>query len=132
MVKEINPNIKIRITNINDVKSIFNIQRTTWLDIYPNKKYDVKYKDIAKRFENKEKFFKRIKKGIESYGGDSQGWVAELDGKVVGFSVTFKKNGENTVGAVYVLPECQNKGIWHDPISSDTLVHINQPFAVSS
>jgi ribosomal protein S18 acetylase RimI-like enzyme len=103
---------KIRKTNIDDAPSIFDIQKINWLQVYPNEKHGVKYQDIAERFKNKEEFLIRIKKGIESYGNDRQGRVAELAGRVVGFSVAGQEDdGKNMIQAIYVLPEYQNKGI---------------------
>ncbi len=103
--------MKARLATINDAEGIFNVQKITWLDIYPNEKYGVQYEDIAERFADDKKFIAKIKKGVESYGKNSQGWVVEMDGKIVGFSATFEEDGRGTVGAVYVLPEHQGKGI---------------------
>jgi ribosomal protein S18 acetylase RimI-like enzyme len=103
--------MKARLTTVNDAEGVFNVQKMTWIDAYPNKKYGVKRKDIVKRFADEEKFIAKTRKKIEGYGKDMCGWVVELEGKIVGFSATYKHKGKDLVGAIYVLPEYQGKGI---------------------
>lgn len=103
--------MKARLTKVSDAKGVFYVQKMTWLDVYPNKKYGVKHEDITKRFTDEEKFIAKTRKKIESYGKDMCGWVVELEGKIVGFSATYKRKGKDLVGAVYVLPEYQGQGI---------------------
>lgn len=103
--------MKARLTTINDAEGVFTVQKITWLDVYPNEKYGVKRQDIAKRFTDEEKFIAKTRKKIEGYGKDMCGWVVELDGKIIGFSATYKEQGKDIVGAVYVLPEYQGQGI---------------------
>ena len=103
--------MKIRLTAISDAEGIFNVKKTTWLDIYPNKKYDVKYEDIAEKFTDKIRFITKIKKSIKGYRKNSHGWVAETGGNIVGFSSTLVEYNKHTVGGIYVLPEHQGKDI---------------------
>jgi len=104
-------NMKARLTKVSDAKGVFNVQKMTWLDVYPSEEYGVKRQDIAKRFADEKKFIAKTKKKIEGYGKDICGWVVELDGKIVGFSATYKEKEKDLVGAVYVLPEYQGQGI---------------------
>lgn len=103
--------MKARLTTINDAEEVFNVQKMTWIDAYPNEKYDVERKDIVERFSDEKKFIAKTRKQIEGYGKDVCGWVVELSGKIVGFSVVYKDKEKNFVGAIYVLPEYQGKGI---------------------
>jgi len=103
--------MKARLTTVNDAEGVFNVQKMTWIDSYPNEKYGVKREDIVERFADEKKFIAKTRKKVEGYGKDICGWVVELDGKIVGFSATYKDKGKNLVGAIYVLPEHQGKGI---------------------
>lgn len=102
--------MKVRLTTINDAKAVFNVQKITWLDVYPNEKYGVKYNDILEKFSDEEKIINKLKKKIELYGEDTCGWVLDLDAKIVGFSKIYKVKGKSQIGAIYVLPEYQGKG----------------------
>ena len=103
--------MKARLTTINDAKGIFNVQKMTWLDVYPNEECGISYDDIAERFSDEKKLIAKIIKNIEKYGRKDCGWVVEIDDKIVGFCAIFVEEGKDTVGAVYVLPEHQGKGI---------------------
>lgn len=103
--------MKARLTKVNDAEGVFNVQKMTWLDVYPNEKYGVKRQDIAKRFIDEEKFIAKIRKKIECNGKNTCGWVVELDSKIVGFSTSYKEKEKDLVGAVYVLPGYQGQGI---------------------
>ncbi len=103
--------MKARLTKPKDAEGVVNVQKLTWLDVYPNEKYGIKYEDIAQKFEYEEKLIEKTKNKIKAYGKDSCGWVVELDGKIVGFSATYRENEKDRVGAIYVLPEHQGKGI---------------------
>lgn len=104
--------MKARLTTINDAEGVFYVQKMTWLDVYPNKKFSVKREDIVERFADEQKLITRAKKNIVNYGNGSCGWVVELDGQVVGFSTAYKnKEGKSFAGAVYVLPKYQGQGI---------------------
>lgn len=117
-----NPNLKIRIANLADVQSIFDITRTTWLDTYPNEESGIRYEDIIARFSDCEKFFQKIRKRIEPHDNNNCGWVADLGGKIVGFSTAVREDsvregdireGDERVliKAIYVRPEYQGQGI---------------------
>ncbi|MDD2786225.1 MAG: GNAT family N-acetyltransferase [Patescibacteria group bacterium] len=103
--------MQIRPATIEDAEGIYNVNRITWLDTYPNEEYDIRREDIVKKFSDTESLIDKTRQRIEEYGADSQGWVAESDGKIIGFSIVRKKDGHDTIGAIYVLPEYQGKGI---------------------
>jgi len=82
--------MKVRLTMVNDAEGIFNLQKITWINTYPNEKYGVKRKDIVERFADEESIIAKIKKQIEGYGKYTCGWVVELDGEIIGSSATHK------------------------------------------
>ncbi len=49
--------MKARLTTVNDAEGVFNVQKMTWIDAYPNKKYGVKRKDIVERFADEKKIY---------------------------------------------------------------------------
>ncbi|MFP4514547.1 MAG: GNAT family N-acetyltransferase [Parcubacteria group bacterium] len=102
--------MKVRLITINDAKGVFDVQKTTWLDVYPNEKHGIKYNDILEKFADEEKIINKLKKKIELYGKDACGWVLELDNKIVGFSTVSKDKEKSQVGATYVLPQYQGQG----------------------
>lgn len=75
----------------------------------------------------------RWKQGIESTGENRATFIARDEGKIVGFVVPSILNGQRRIGAIYVLPESQGKGIggklleksieWHGR-SEDIFLHV--------
>lgn len=102
--------MRVRLTTTSDAEAVFNVQKITWLDVYPNEKYGVKYSDILEKFADKEKITNKLKKKIESYGKNSCGWLVDLDNKIVGFSTIYKDKEKDQISATYVLPEYQGQG----------------------
>ncbi len=103
--------MKARGITINDAEGVFNVQKRTWLSAYPSEKHGVTREDIEEKFSNKEERIAKGRNKIEEYGEDRSGWVVELDGEIVGFSVAHKSKSRDRIGAVYVLPEHQGRGI---------------------
>lgn len=103
--------MKVRLITINDAEEIFNIQKKTWLNLYPNEKYSIKYEDILKKFADKTNIITKIKKKINNYEKNIFGWVVELDDKIIGFATIYREKEKDELGAIYILPEHQGKGI---------------------
>jgi len=106
--------IKIRKSSPNDVYGIRELQKITWLKTYPNSKEGITVEDIREKFkidetsegkkkiEEKKKRYKNKKVRI---------WVAELKGRIVGFCMAIREEKHNRVGAIYVLPTYQGRGL---------------------
>ena len=94
-----------------DYEGIKNVQRTTWLDTYPNKKYGITKKEIEERFNQPPR--RPIEEAKKALEGNDNGryWVAEENGKIIGFCSALRKDDRDRIGAIYVLPNCQGKGI---------------------
>jgi ribosomal protein S18 acetylase RimI-like enzyme len=108
--------IEIEHARSEDAEAIFNVQRATWLDTYPNKEAGITGEDIRKRIEgeNGEKISPKIDKwrqGIEVSDGSRAVFVAREEGKVVGYVAPAIIDGQRRIGAIYVLPDSQGKGI---------------------
>jgi ribosomal protein S18 acetylase RimI-like enzyme len=106
--------IKIRKSIPNDVYGIREVKRVTWLKTYPNNEEGITAEDIRMKFEidktpeSKEKIEERKKKYRDRNTGI---WVADTDGKIVGFCIAIKEGEHNRVGAIYVLPTYHRKGL---------------------
>lgn len=99
-----------------DAEAIFDVQRRTWLATYPNDAFGITYEDIRKRVEGEhgervQKNVQRWKKSIELSGGTQAIFVVRENGHVVGFVAPGTWNQQCRVGALYVAPEAQGRGI---------------------
>ena len=99
-----------------DAEAVFDVQRQTWLDTYPNEEEGITYEDIRLRVEgaNGELIPKKVdkwKQAIETAGETRAVLVVRDEGKVVGFVVPSIMDGQRRISAIYVLPEAQGKGI---------------------
>jgi ribosomal protein S18 acetylase RimI-like enzyme len=94
--------------------AIKGIQEKVCTDTYPNEKFGVTKEAIREKFERRrEKEKADLEKMIKNFGPkeDSHYWVAETEGKIVGYVGTHIKDGERRLGALYILPEYQRIGI---------------------
>lgn len=99
-----------------DAEAVFNVQRLTWFDTYPNKEAGIKKENIRMRLEGEHgelipKKIEHWRKIIETTGDEGAAFVVRDSGKVVGFITPAITNGRRRIGALYVLPEDQDKGI---------------------
>lgn len=99
-----------------DAEAVYRVQSQTWLDTYPNEEAGITREEIRVRVEGERselipEKIERWKKRIESDDKQSKVFVARVDGKVVGFTAPGFIDGQRRVGAIYVLPEAQNKGV---------------------
>lgn len=97
-----------------DVEGIRNVNRTAWLDTYPNEEYGITREDIEQFFDHysESESQKRLEGRRQTINTDpgSHEWVAREGGKVVGWCYA-RKNGENRIQTLYVLPGYRNKGV---------------------
>jgi ribosomal protein S18 acetylase RimI-like enzyme len=99
-----------------DAEAVFNVQRLTWFDTYPNEEAGITKEDIRMRLEGEHgelipKKIEQWRKIIETAGNEGAAFVVRDSSKVVGFVTPAITNGRRRIGALYVLPEFQGKGI---------------------
>jgi ribosomal protein S18 acetylase RimI-like enzyme len=112
--------IKIRESVPDDVYGIREMEKITWINTYPNEEARITLEDAKSRFKDddtpvgKQKMEER-KKRYENK--TMQTWVAENEGKIIGFCTAANEKGNGRILAIYVLPEHQRKGIGHQLIT---------------
>lgn len=121
-----------------NAEGVFNVQRLTWLATYPNADADISEDDIRIRLEGRHgelipKKIERWREAIEIGGDKRATFVVKDGGKIVGFVAPGVIDGQRRIGAIYVLPEAQDKGIggallnraldWHGH-DKDILLHV--------
>jgi GNAT superfamily N-acetyltransferase len=99
-----------------DAEAVSELLRQTWLATYPNAKAGITEEDIRLRTEgeNGERIPQNVenwRKRIESDDGSVAVFVARTDGKVLGMAAPGIIDGKRRIGAMYVLPEAQGKGV---------------------
>lgn len=106
--------IKIRKSFPNDVYGIREVQRVTWLKTYPSSEEGITVEDIIKKFEidKTHEGKKKIEERKKKYQDRNVGiWVAETGDKIISFCMAIKEGGHNRIGAIYVLPTHQRRGL---------------------
>lgn len=106
--------IKIEPAVPEDAAAIFDVQRLTWFATYPNAEAGLTEENLRLRIEGEngksipekiERWRKIIAEGIRTV------FVARISGRVVGFVAPGIMDGQRRIGALYVLPEAQGKGL---------------------
>lgn len=107
-------NPKILKAKPEDVEGIYQVRKITWLDTYPNEDFGIAKKEIEEKFieieKNFNQYLKERKKRLRKKQSKSATWVANIDNQVVGFCMA-EKGEKNKIGAIYILPQFQRKGI---------------------
>lgn len=111
--------LEVKAAKPEDAAEVFDVQRRTWLDTYPNEEAGVTYEDLKTRLEGENgelipQKVERWKQGIESTGEKRATFIVRDGGKIVGFVALGIMDGKRRIGAIYVLPEAQGKGIGGD------------------
>jgi GNAT superfamily N-acetyltransferase len=99
-----------------DAEAVCDVLRQTWLDTYPNEEAGITRDDIRLRIEGVDgeripKNIERWRKSIATTDGSRAVYVARIDGKVSGVVAPGFIDGQRRIGAIYMLPEAQGKGI---------------------
>ncbi len=102
--------IKIYDAVPNDGKGLVRVSRITWVATYPNKKLGITVKDLGQRAEFEKGRIKRWRKSIKE-NKNRKTWVAKVGEEVIGFCGASKDNGIHEIGAIYVLPKYQGRGV---------------------
>lgn len=100
----------------NDAEGVFNVQRLTWLATYPNIEAGITEEDIHMRVEGEHgklipQKIELWRNGIKATGNERATFVVRDNGIVVGFVAPGIRDGQRRIGAIYVLPEAQGKGV---------------------
>lgn len=104
-------NIKIVDATHKHVEGIQNVFYYAWLDTYPNKEVGITIDDVEDKFKGRHS--EKRKARLEKQMADPcMKFLVALDGaRVVGLCRVEKSESENRLGAIYILPEYQGKGI---------------------
>ena len=121
-----------------DAETIFNVHRLTWLATYPNEEAGITEEDIRVKVEGQNgelipQKIERWRKGIENKNSERGIFVVRSESSIIGFVAPTVRYGQRRVGAIYVLPEMQGKGVggklldkaieWHGR-DDDIFVHV--------
>lgn len=103
--------MKIRILKSNDIDSVFNIFKETWLDTYTNKDFWITKEHILKKYESKERY-ENIKKYISNFSDEKIWYWLEINWNLVWVWITNMMWDKCHIWAIYVLAQYQKKWIW--------------------
>ena len=102
--------IRLQDASVDNASDIGFIQSQTWLDSYVNENLGITRTDIRSKIEEWNKGGEeRI--AAELLKPNSHTWVAKDGDRIVGFAAGVKKDFENSIEALHVLPEYQKQGI---------------------
>lgn len=107
------PKFSIEKSSINDAKEIQEVRYQTWLKTYPNKKEGITAKDIKERFKNRfsQESIQKTKEKILDSSGKYLFLVAKEGDKIISICELAKKDADNELQSIYVLPDYQGRGI---------------------
>lgn len=97
-----------------DMKSIREVQKLSWLEIYPNESLGITKDDIALRFasddteDGKRRMEERIKRFFQP---NAYAWVVKDGDKIVGYCLAIKGDDFNRIQAIYLLSTYQGRRI---------------------
>jgi len=105
----------ITLATEHDIIAIRSVQRSTWLETYPNKSLGITRSDIAEKFAHDDSPAGRplwLAQRVAQFGDlRYHTWVARAEGEVVGYCIAEKELTQNRIKALYVLPVYQKQGI---------------------
>ena len=102
--------IQIVDATFQDAHDIGQIQSETWMCAYPNPDFGISKEDVKGKVDEwEEQGDQRVIDHMQKPGAKS--WVAKQGDKVIGFIAVLKKDDENSVNALHVLPEYQGQGV---------------------
>ncbi|KKS31115.1 MAG: GNAT family acetyltransferase [Candidatus Amesbacteria bacterium GW2011_GWA2_42_12] len=105
--------IIIRDSIPNDIPAINEVAHLTWLATYPSKEADITVEDVESvyREDDPEKAKVKLERRKARYNNPNfHVWVAEDDGKIIGFCHAVKEEKSNRIMAIYVLPKYHGTG----------------------
>lgn len=101
-----------------DADGIFDVRRDAWLQTYPNVAEGITEEDIklavdGANGEKRERSIERFQRSLESEHNTWTRYVAKENDTVIGFVAPDTTSGQRRVGALYVSPSAQGKGVGH-------------------
>lgn len=105
--------ITIQKPTAEDIYGVQDVFYETWLKTYPNEEFGITKEDVEERFKDRfslEKIEKRLA-GMLNLGDDQLFLIAKDEEKVIGICKLEKLEEVNNLGAIYVLPEYQGRGV---------------------
>lgn len=114
-----------------DAEAIVDLLRKTWLDTYPNQEAGITEADIRIRTDGKngdhlQNNINKWRQKIESADHKSMFYVVRDNAKVVGFThPVITTENQHRIGALYVLPEAQGRGVGSQLIQANLSWHGN-------
>lgn len=105
----------IRDSVVSDIPAIGDITHITWLATYPNQEEGITVADVESVYtidQNSAEYITKQERRIARYSNPNfHIWVAENNGKIIGFCSAVKEETSNRIMAIYVLPSYQGIGI---------------------
>ena len=95
--------IKIRLATIEDITAIQQIVKQSWAKTYENLIPVSVQKKYLNEFYSTEQLFRKLK--------STYFYVVESENEIVGFANLIISKKENDLAAIYLLPDCQHKGM---------------------
>lgn len=113
-MKSIN-DYKIRRITPDDYLGLHNVYFLTWLDTYPNKKFNITVEDIKYKYEQRllPKTIEERKKKILEKRENEINLLVEYKGEIIALCNGVKNVDYNELQAIYVLPKYQRLGLGH-------------------
>lgn len=106
--------VKIIQATPEDMKSIREVQKLSWLETYPVESLGITKCDVMQRFasddteEGKQQMEKRVARFFQP---SAHTWIVKDENKVVGYCLAIKEKPSNRIQAIYLLSAYQGKGI---------------------
>ncbi|MFA6375914.1 MAG: GNAT family N-acetyltransferase [Candidatus Paceibacterota bacterium] len=104
----------IRESIAGDANEIEEVRKIAWIDTYPNKKAGITVADIENKLKNNTAAREKRKSGEKknNHGNKTKKtWVADENGKIIGFCAIENTKKKNKILAMYILPQYRGKGI---------------------
>lgn len=110
------PPIVVERAHPEDAEAVSDLLRKTWMATYPNADAGITEEDIRLRTEGEHgeripKNIQRWRESIETDDGSRAVFVVRENGNVVGVGAPGIVDGKRRIGALYVLPDMQGKGV---------------------
>jgi GNAT superfamily N-acetyltransferase len=96
-----------------DAGTILKIKRDAWLGAYVNEERGVTAEDIKKRMGDMSIGIENWQRGLanEAQSNERATFVARVDNEIVGYTSPHIIDGQRRIGALYVSPKAQGKGV---------------------
>ncbi len=97
--------------SIDDLTSISDVQKKSWLATYPNDEFGITKEDILAEDFYSDKRISARRKVLENQNSNTKFFVAKIDKKLIGYICAAKEVEYNKIRSIYILPEFERKGI---------------------